>query len=119
MEMSNIWEERTTRSSIRGLRIELGEIESRSGISRCERNVSFSQKVFGKIDSHIAYVVGGPELEIHKISKRHTDARSLPEYMIPNHFQMIGEVPLTPTERRIESFAGNSPPFGKLVDCQQ
>ena len=81
---------------IRGLRIELGEIENTireyPGITDC---VALVKKYSENIILIIAYVVCKSDLEVDGL-KRHLK-KYLPDYMIPNHFEKIGEMPLTPS----------------------
>ena len=81
---------------IRGLRIELGEIENTireyPGITDC---VALVKKCSENIILIIAYVVCRSELEIEGLKqylKKH-----LADYMIPNQFQKIDAMPLTPS----------------------
>jgi len=81
---------------IRGLRIELGEIENTireyPGIADC---VALIKKYSENIILIIAYVVCKSDLEVEGLKdylKKH-----LPDYMIPNRFQKIDEMPLTPS----------------------
>ncbi len=81
---------------VRGLRIELGEIENTirgfSGAVDCAVVV----RQYGEnVPLIIAYIVMRGDLdasELRKYLKRH-----LPPYMIPNHFERIESIPLTPT----------------------
>jgi amino acid adenylation domain-containing protein len=81
---------------IRGLRIELGEIENTireyAGITDC---VALVREYSESIILIIAYVVCKSDLEIEGLKqylKKH-----LPDYMIPNRFNIIDEMPLTPS----------------------
>jgi len=81
---------------IRGLRIELGEIENTireyPGITDC---VALVKKYSENIILIIAYVVCKSDLKVDGLKgylKKH-----LPDYMIPNHFERIDEMPLTPS----------------------
>jgi len=81
---------------IRGLRIELGEIENAvrefPGVSDCVCTVrQYSEHVI----LIIAYLVGKPGLRLDEL-KRHLQA-NLPDYCIPSHFEMLEEIPLSPT----------------------
>lgn len=81
---------------IRGLRIELGEIEStireHAGIVDCVAVVNrYSESVI----LIIAYVVAKGGFDVVAL-KAFLRAR-LPDYMIPNHFEQISEMPLTPS----------------------
>lgn len=79
---------------IRGLRIELGEIEStireHPGITDC---VALVKKYSENIILIVAYLVCRSDLEIEGL-KQHLK-KTLPAYMIPNHFEIIHEMPLT------------------------
>jgi len=81
---------------IRGLRIELGEIENTirefPGITDC---VALVKKYSESVILIVAYVVCKSDFEIDGLKqylKKH-----LPDYMIPNRFEKIAEVPLTPS----------------------
>ena len=80
---------------IRGLRIELGEIEntiqSFPGIADC---VVTTKKYSDSIVMIVAYVVCKSEVDLPSL-KQHLQ-RSLPEYMVPGHFEKISHLPLTP-----------------------
>jgi D-alanine--poly(phosphoribitol) ligase subunit 1 len=81
---------------IRGLRIELGEIENtireHAGIADCVVVVNrYSESVI----LIVAYVVTKDTLDVAAL-KGFLRTR-LPEYMVPNHIERIGEIPLTPT----------------------
>ena len=81
---------------IRGLRIELGEIESTirdyPGITDC---IAVVKRYSDNIILIVAYVVSKAELEVDGL--KHYLAQHLPDYMIPNHFERIDEIPLTPS----------------------
>jgi acyl-coenzyme A synthetase/AMP-(fatty) acid ligase len=81
---------------IRGLRIELGEIENTireyPGISDCAAVV---KKYSENIILIVAYVVCKSDLEVEGL-KRYLK-KHLPDYMIPNRFEKIDEMPLTPS----------------------
>ena len=81
---------------IRGLRIELGEIENTiteyPDITDC---VALVRKYSENIILIVAYVVCRSELDVAGL-KRHVKTR-LPDYMIPNHFEKIAAMPLTPS----------------------
>jgi D-alanine--poly(phosphoribitol) ligase subunit 1 len=80
---------------IRGLRIELGEIENTirdfPGISDCAVLVRQHSE---NIILIIAYIICRSDLEIEGL--KHYLRKQLPDYMIPNHFEKIDEMPLTP-----------------------
>jgi D-alanine--poly(phosphoribitol) ligase subunit 1 len=81
---------------IRGLRIELGEIENTireyPGITDC---VALVKKYSENVVLIIAYVVTKSEFEVESL--KHYLKKHLPDYMIPNHFEKIDEMPLTPS----------------------
>ncbi len=81
---------------IRGLRIELGEIENTirdfAGIKDCLALVKqYSQNIV----LIIAYIVCKQELEIKDLKSYLK--KILPDYMIPNHFEIIDHIPLGPS----------------------
>jgi amino acid adenylation domain-containing protein len=81
---------------IRGLRIELGEIENtireHPGITDC---VALVRKYSENVILIIAYVVCKSELQVEDL--KHYLRKHLPDYMIPNRFEQIAEMPLTPS----------------------
>jgi amino acid adenylation domain-containing protein len=81
---------------IRGLRIELGEIENTireyPGITDC---VALVRKYSENVILIIAYVVCKSDLKVEAL--KHHLKKYLPDYMIPNHFEKIAEMPLTPS----------------------
>jgi amino acid adenylation domain-containing protein len=81
---------------IRGLRIELGEIENAireyPSISDC---VAIVKTLSESVMLIVAYVVARKGLDLNDLTK-HLRAQ-LPEYMVPNHFQLIDQIPLGPT----------------------
>lgn len=81
---------------IRGLRIELGEIENTirayPGITDCVAQV---KKYSESVILIIAYVVCKSEVDFDGL-KSHLK-KHLPDYMIPNRFERIAEMPLTPS----------------------
>ena len=81
---------------IRGLRIELGEIENTireyPGITDC---VALVKKYSENIILIIAYVVCKSDLEVEGL--KHYLKKHLPDYMIPNRFEKIDKMPLTPS----------------------
>jgi D-alanine--poly(phosphoribitol) ligase subunit 1 len=81
---------------IRGLRIELGEIENtireHPGITDC---VAVVKKHSESVILIIAYVVCKSALDVEGL-KQHLK-RHLPDYMIPNRFEQIDAMPLTPS----------------------
>ena len=81
---------------IRGLRIELGEIENRirecPGIVDC---VVVTKKYSESVILIVAYFVARDEVAIEEV-KAHLK-KHLPDYMVPNHFEKLSEMPLTPS----------------------
>jgi len=81
---------------IRGLRIELGEIENTireyPGVTDC---VAAVKKYSESIILITAYTVCRSDLEIDGL--RNYVKKHLPDYMVPHHFEKIGEIPLTPS----------------------
>jgi len=79
---------------IRGLRIELGEIENTiqgyPGIADC---VVTTKTYSESIILLVAYIVCTRHVTFESL-KQHLQ-RYLPEYMVPGHFEKIGQVPLT------------------------
>ena len=79
---------------IRGLRIELGEIENTiqgyPGIADC---VVTTKQYSESIILIVAYLVCKQDVDPAAL-KQHLQ-RYLPEYMVPGHFEKIGQVPLT------------------------
>ncbi|HTE91627.1 MAG TPA: AMP-binding protein, partial [Terriglobales bacterium] len=81
---------------IRGLRIELGEIENTirefPGITDC---IAVVKTYSDNIVFIIAYVVCKSELEVEGL--KYYLKKYLPDYMIPNRFEKIDKIPLTPS----------------------
>jgi non-ribosomal peptide synthetase component F len=81
---------------IRGLRIELGEIESTireyPGITDC---VALVKKHSESVILIVAYVVCKSDFNIDAL-KAHLK-KHLPDYMIPNRFERLSAIPLTPS----------------------
>lgn len=81
---------------IRGLRIELGEIENTirlfPGVADC---VVTARKYSESVILLVAYLVCKSQLETETL-KDHLRSH-LPEYMVPNHFERLEEIPLTPS----------------------
>jgi len=81
---------------IRGLRIELGEIENTirefPGVSDC---VVIVKRYSESVILIVAYVVERTAVDF-ALLKNHLKDR-LPDYMVPSHFERIGEIPLTAT----------------------
>jgi len=79
---------------IRGLRIELGEIENTLrgflGIADC---VVVAKKYSESIILLVAYLVAPGPIDREAL-KRHLRS-ALPEYMVPNHFELLSAIPLT------------------------
>jgi acyl-coenzyme A synthetase/AMP-(fatty) acid ligase len=81
---------------IRGLRIELGEIENAiREYPRVTDSVVVVKKYSESVILIVAYVVCKSPLDVEAL-KRYLRTH-LPDYMIPNHFEAIAEIPLTPS----------------------
>ena len=81
---------------IRGLRIELGEIENTiRDYPRVSDCVVVVKKYSESVILIVAYVVWKSAVDVEALKgylKTH-----LPDHMIPNHFQALAEIPLTPS----------------------
>ena len=81
---------------IRGLRIELGEIENTirdcPGVTDC---VCVARKYSENVILIIAYLVCRSEVKIDGL-KQYLK-KYLPDYSIPNHFEILDKMPLTPS----------------------
>jgi len=81
---------------IRGLRIELGEIENaireHPGVADAVAVVRRPSEAVAMI---IAYIVCRHEIDLASLKRRLKEV--LPEYMIPNQFEKIDAIPLTPS----------------------
>ena len=80
---------------IRGFRIELGEIENQLLKNESIREAAVLDKQDEQGDKYLcAYIVSEREIAVSELRK--SLARVLPDYMIPEYFMRIGEIPLTP-----------------------
>ncbi len=81
---------------IRGLRIELGEIENTirdfPGIADC---LCAIKKYSESIVLIVAYIVARGDWQVEEL--RGYLRKHLPDYMIPNHFERLAQIPLGPT----------------------
>ena len=81
---------------IRGLRIELGEIENTirgvAGITDCVTTVKRYSETIVLI---IAYLVCREDLDFQELKRRLRE--QLPPHMVPNHFERLDRLPLTPS----------------------
>ena len=81
---------------IRGFRIELGEIETTirecPGVTDC---VCVARKYSENVILIIAYLVCGSEVKVDGL-KQYLK-KYLPDYSIPNHFEILDKMPLTPS----------------------
>jgi amino acid adenylation domain-containing protein len=99
---------------IRGLRIELGEIESTirdyPTVTDC---VAVIRKYSESVIVIVAYVVCKSVLDVVGLRK-HLKTQ-LPDYMIPNQFETVAEIPLTPSgkadRKALDDRAQPPPPF--------
>jgi D-alanine--poly(phosphoribitol) ligase subunit 1 len=81
---------------IRGLRIELGEIENTiRNFPRVSDCVAIVKQCSENIVLIIAYVVGKEGLELSELESYLR--RQLPGYMVPNRFEKIDRIPLSPS----------------------
>ncbi|QHI35444.1 Surfactin synthase subunit 2 [Kordia antarctica] len=77
---------------IRGYRIELGEIESKlNQYNTIKTSVVIAKRIKEQMEL-IAYIVPEKELEISEL--RNYLGKSLPQYMLPNYFVKLKELPL-------------------------
>ena len=80
---------------IRGLRIELGEIENTirdfPGIAEC---ICVTRKYSENVILIIAYLVCKSQVELERLA--HYLKQHLPAYSVPNHFVILGKIPLMP-----------------------
>lgn len=79
---------------IRGYRVELGEIENRLLSHHLVKEVAVVVKETDVDKLLCAYVVSDQTIEASEL--RAFLSKSLPEYMIPNFYEMIDQLPLTP-----------------------
>lgn len=83
---------------IRGLRIELGEIENTirdfPGVTEC---VCVARKYSENVTLIIAYLVCRAEVEMEIDGLKQSLKKYLPDYCIPNHFEIVDKMPLTPS----------------------
>ena len=81
---------------IRGLRIELGEIENTirayPGVVDCVARVMRHSETVILIIAYVVWKAGAESDGLKQYLKQH-----LPDYMIPNRFERIDEIPLTPS----------------------
>jgi D-alanine--poly(phosphoribitol) ligase subunit 1 len=81
---------------IRGLRIELGEIENTiRDFPRVNDCVAIVKQCSENIVLIVAYVVAKEGLELSELESYLR--RQLPGYMVPNRFEKIDQIPLTPS----------------------
>ena len=81
---------------IRGLRIELGEIENTiRNFPRVSDCVAIVKQCSENIVLIVAYVVGKEGVELSQLESYLK--RKLPGYMVPNRFEKIDRIPLTPS----------------------
>ncbi|CAG8998982.1 MAG: D-alanine--D-alanyl carrier protein ligase [Candidatus Celerinatantimonas neptuna] len=79
---------------IRGYRVELAEVEYRLS-SLCHQRVAVRLDTLNERERLIAFVAGLSEHEQREYSE--AVAKELPTYMIPDHWQWIQKMPLTPS----------------------
>jgi amino acid adenylation domain-containing protein len=81
---------------LRGFRIELGEIEHCLLETRHVKDVVVVVREVGGEPALVAYVVGEAGAELAARTLREALRRRLPEYMVPQHFVVLGDLPRTP-----------------------
>ncbi|AVI86535.1 amino acid adenylation domain-containing protein [Pseudomonas syringae pv. tomato] len=82
---------------VRGFRIELGEIETRLVSFPSVRQGAVIVREDQPGDQQIvAYLLVGEQYAAEPVQLRHHLAQTLPGYMIPNHFVVLEQFPLTP-----------------------
>ncbi len=83
---------------VRGFRIELGEIEAvLSNYSSIQEAIVIAKKNADGNNSLIAYYTVSGGMQIEQIAIREYLSNNLPEYMIPERFFELPEMPLSPT----------------------
>jgi amino acid adenylation domain-containing protein len=106
---------------LRGYRIELGEIEARitelDGVARCLVIVREDRPGDQRL---VAYVVPQRGSEFEAMAARASLRRFLPEYMVPQHFVALAELPRLPNGKTDRAalpapIAGDRPPTGPGV----
>jgi amino acid adenylation domain-containing protein len=81
---------------IRGYRIECGEVETAIGLVAGVNGCSVVKRQYGDSDYRlVAYIVARPGLELTRDGLRQFLKSRVPEYMIPDEFVRIAEMPLT------------------------
>ncbi|MGE3246356.1 MAG: amino acid adenylation domain-containing protein, partial [Beijerinckiaceae bacterium] len=82
---------------IRGFRVELGEIESRltglAGVS----NAAVVLRNDNGLDQLVAFLIAAPGQDIDVKAMRTELRKSLPAYMVPNRFEIVGTLPRLPS----------------------
>ncbi|MCP4260582.1 MAG: amino acid adenylation domain-containing protein, partial [Planctomycetes bacterium] len=86
-----------TQVKVRGFRIELGEIESvlsdHSSVDKCVAAVREDQPGDVRL---VGYIVAKADMEVAVSDLRNHLKTKLPDYMVPQHFVELEELPLTP-----------------------
>ncbi|PXW35062.1 UNVERIFIED_CONTAM: amino acid adenylation domain-containing protein [Williamsia faeni] len=87
-----IYEGRTDfQVKLRGLRIELGEVES----ALLEQSVVRNAAVLMRDDNLVGYLVPTPGAHVDRTELRRAMAKLVPAYMIPAHYVVLDQLPLT------------------------
>ncbi len=82
---------------LRGFRIELGEIEARlQEQPTVGQAIAVVQTTDSGVQRLVAYLVASKDQQIDSTQLRSAVSESLPEYMVPQFFVPIDEIPLTP-----------------------
>lgn len=83
---------------VRGFRIEIGEIEAvLANESRIQEVVILAKKMVDGSNSLFAYYTVSGDMHIREEEIREYLVDNLPEYMVPDHFFQLDEMPLSPT----------------------
>src|SRR5262249_38327987 len=112
---------------IRGHRIELGEIEVTLGTHPAVRSAVVIAREDRPGDQRlVAYVVPRPSVRTVEAELREHLKKHLPEFMLPSHFVVLPELPLTPNKKvdrkalpppdqvQTESGSDHAPPQGAV-----
>ena len=99
---------------LRGFRIELGEIESVLNEQESVRESAATVVEMSPGDQRLAaYYVLRDGASVSDLALRSHLRNRLPEYMVPQHFVCIGELPLTPSGKVDRK---SLPPLSEAVD---
>ncbi|MFJ7732751.1 amino acid adenylation domain-containing protein [Lysinibacillus sp. NPDC097231] len=83
---------------VRGFRIELGEIETvLSNHPHIQEAVIVAKKISDGNNTLSAYYTTSVDMQVEQISIRDYLTSNLPDYMVPDHFFELQQMPLSPT----------------------